>query len=73
MYKFKRRFLTFPIEIQAVVLILSAILVFGLIGPSMISSNSTFAVWIGLLLCIAEGLFLWHFSEDIRNKLGINK
>jgi hypothetical protein len=41
----------------------------GAIGPSLISSNSTSAVWIGIALCFFTGVFVVKASKPMLNKL----
>ena len=62
-------FFKLSLPIQAIALIALAIFSFGLIGPSMISSNSTIAVWFGIAVCVAAAYLLWELSAKLRELL----
>lgn len=54
---------------RVVILIVSCVLCFGVIAPSMISSNSTVAVWIGIGLCIMIGYVTFMVAKDLIKEL----
>jgi len=62
----KNKFYELPLLVQAITLILLLIIVFGLVGPSMISSNSTIAVWIGIAICASTIYVVWVLSKEIQ-------
>jgi hypothetical protein len=64
--KLKALFYKLPLAVQAGVLIVALVLTFGLIGPSLISSNSTIAVWLGIIICIAVIYLVVVFSGKIK-------
>lgn len=66
MEKLKERFFALPTGIQAIVLTLFIIMIYGLAGPSMISSNSTIAVWVGIAICLGSAYLIWIFTEKLR-------
>jgi len=54
---------------RAVLSTIVLLIVFGIVGPSLISSNSTSAVWIGIGLCIFSARFVYKLVLPIFNKL----
>jgi hypothetical protein len=62
----KKFFFGLPLGVQAGALVVLLVITFGLIGPSLISSNSTIAVWIGILICLSVIYLTWVFSEKLR-------
>jgi hypothetical protein len=66
MTKIKELFYKLPIAVQAGALIVLLVITFGLVGPSLISSNSTIAVWIGIAICLAAIYVVVVLSEKIK-------
>ena len=66
MDKWKQAFYKMPVGAQALILVGMLIVVFGLVGPSMISSNSTIAVWLGIGICIGALYLAYLLSEKIQ-------
>lgn len=66
MNKYKEKFFGFSLIIQAAILIVCLVLFFGIIGPSMISSNSTAAVWFGIFMLGFVSYAVWELSLKLR-------
>ena len=66
MDKLKDLFYRLPLAVQAGALIVMLVITFGLVGPSMISSNSTIAVWVGIAICLAAIYLAVVLSGKIR-------
>lgn len=66
MDKLKKLFFELPITIQAGALIVLLVITFGLVGPSLISSNSTIGVWLGIAICLAVIYLVVVLSKEIR-------
>jgi hypothetical protein len=64
--KLKALFYKLPLAVQAGALIVALVITFGLVGPSLISSNSTIAVWLGIAIYIAVIYLVAIFSGKIR-------
>lgn len=64
--KIKAKFFELPLATEAAVLTINLIIVFGLIGPSLISSNSTAAVWIGIAGLMVDAYVTWELSQKLR-------
>jgi len=69
MQKFKDKFFGLPIPIQFAVIIASLVVIYGIIGPSMVSSNSTVAVWMGIFIVLSSTYILYQLSEKLLEKL----
>lgn len=69
MKKFKDRFFGLPIAIQFVVITVAVVVLYGIIGPSMVSSNSTVAVWMGIFIVLSSTYILYQLSEKLLEKL----
>jgi hypothetical protein len=70
MNKLKELFFKLPLAVQAGSLIVFLVIVFGLVGPSLISSNSTIAVWLGIAICIGAIYLVWVLSDKIKELFG---
>lgn len=69
MEKLKTEFLKLQPYVQAVILLVYGIFMFGLMVPSLLSAKSTFAVYIGAALVFASVYYMWSFSEKLRGLL----
>jgi hypothetical protein len=65
----KNRFLNTRIKTQLICLVSFAVLIFGIVCPSMISSNSTVSVWIGIGIALGSVYIIWDLSIKIREFL----
>lgn len=69
MNELKEKFFSLPLFWQATSLVVLLVVVFGIIGPSMVSSNSTVSVWIGIAICLATVYLVWQLSTKLLEKL----
>lgn len=69
MDKIQSKFYALPLPVQAGVLIGASVILFGIVGPSMISSNSTIAVWVGIGLLLGSTYGMWTLSSKLRGLL----
>ena len=71
MSKLKVMFFGLSLAMQAIVLLVVAVFLYGIVVPSLLSANSTVAVWIGFILFLV-GLYLhWIFSEKLRDWINL--
>jgi len=54
---------------QVVILVAVLVFTFGLFGPSMVSSKSTFAVLIGIAGCVVVAIEVYRLSKPLLEKL----
>ncbi len=65
----KAKFFSYTLSAQLLVIMVTLIGTYGFIGPSLISSNSTIGVYIGIGIVGVTTYVLWVFSKNLRNKL----
>ena len=54
---------------KVAVLVISAVFMFGVFGPSMISAKSTFAVWIGIAVLIGYSWLAYRLGRPVFDEL----
>lgn len=52
-------------EFQLALLAFYCLIVFGIMGPSLISANSTTAVWIGFVLVVGSGILVGQLLKPL--------
>lgn len=63
------RFNSFNVVVRLSILLVNFVIFFGMVGPSMISSNSTIAVWVGIVLLIADLGVSYVFAKQTIKEL----
>lgn len=69
MKAFEKKFNELSPIYQVIALMVVSIFAFGLFGPSMISSKSTFAVLIGIAVCVAVAVEVFRLSKPLMKKI----
>lgn len=54
---------------RVVIMIVNFVVVFGIVGPSMISSNSTIAVWLGIFILVSDLSLSYVFAKKTIGEL----
>lgn len=54
---------------RVVILLVNFVVVFGIVGPSMISSNSTIAVWLGIFILVSDLSLSYVFAKKTIGEL----
>lgn len=63
------KFNSLPIFLRLVLVIINLVVAFGIVGPSMISSNSTVAVWVGIVILGLDVFLTYKFSSETIKEL----